>query len=166
MMNVVRKCCLIIGIGNEFRSDDGAGLYVARQLLKLKLPDVVVKEGSGEGTYLLHCWQGYERVIVVDAAKSSSAPGLIHRIDTARDELPTGWSRHSSHTLGLPEAIRLAETQGSGPKSLIVYGIEGGNFQHGVTLSPEVKAAAHRLVELIVEELQSLRDAMAKMPPD
>jgi len=40
---------LIIGVGNEYRCDDGAGLIVARRLKQQTRDDVTVLEQSGEG---------------------------------------------------------------------------------------------------------------------
>jgi hypothetical protein len=39
------------------------------------------------------------------------------------------------------------------PKAVIVYGIEGGNFETGETLSPEVEAAAVQVADAVSEEV-------------
>lgn len=153
-MSKQRTTNLVIGIGNEFRCDDGVGLYVARKLRKLKPGNCTVEEASGEGTYLMSCWEGYEFVIIVDAVRFASTPGTICRIDIDRQHLPANWVQCSSHSVGLPEAIRLSQSLGKKPPSLIVYGIEGSSFETGIKLSPEVKAAADSLVETIMAEIK------------
>lgn len=40
---------LIIGIGNEFRSDDAAGLIAARKIRQLNLNGADVIENNGDG---------------------------------------------------------------------------------------------------------------------
>lgn len=153
-MNRHRTTNLIIGIGNEFRSDDGVGLYVARLLQKLKPANCTIKEASGEGTYLMSCWEGYDCVIIVDAVRFFSAPGTIYRIDTDQQSLPAKWVQCSSHFVSLPEAIRLSQSLGKKPPTLIVYGIEGSCFDAGIRLSAEVKTAADSLAGMIEGELK------------
>ncbi len=48
---------LIICVGNPLRGDDGIGCVVARRLREMKLPDVTVREESGEGTALIDAWR-------------------------------------------------------------------------------------------------------------
>ena len=153
-MNRQRTTNLIIGIGNEFRSDDGVGLYVARQLQKLKPANCTIKEASGEGTYLMSCWEGYDCVIIIDAVRFFSAPGTIYRIDTDQQDLPANWVQCSSHFVSLPEAIQLSQSLGKKPPTLIIYGIEGSCFDAGIRLSAEAKAAAESVAETIAGELK------------
>ena len=44
---------LLIGFGNEYRSDDSIGLYVIRTLKEQKLPETIMVESSGDGTELI-----------------------------------------------------------------------------------------------------------------
>ena len=39
-----RQTVLIIGVGNEYRSDDAAGIFVARKLKALAIPELTIKE--------------------------------------------------------------------------------------------------------------------------
>lgn len=115
---------LVIGIGNDFRQDDGVGLVVARRLKVCAVPGVEFLEHDGEATSLLEAWERFERIAVVDATWSGAAAGTILRMDAHATGIAEGvW--HSSHTLGLAEAISLARTLGRLPPSLVVYGIEG-----------------------------------------
>lgn len=66
---------LVIGIGNEFRSDDGVGILVARAIKQKNLSGVVVIEQSGEGAALMDAWSGAENVAVIDAVLSSGTVG-------------------------------------------------------------------------------------------
>ena len=71
-----RSRLIVIGLGNAFRSDDGAGLAVAHTLGDD--PRVVAHEG--EPIDLLDAWEGADEVILVDAARSGAPPGTIHRL--------------------------------------------------------------------------------------
>ena len=49
---------LVIGIGNDFRRDDGVGLAVAAELAKRRLPGVRVMTAIGEPASILEAWTG------------------------------------------------------------------------------------------------------------
>ena len=141
---------LIIGIGNRFRRDDGAGPWVVDRLRERGVPAL---EHSGEGAGLIEAWSAARRVMLVDAVASGAAPGTLYRFDAADTELPRSFFRYSSHLFGLAEAIATARALGRLPPELIVHGIEGGDFGFGDTLGPEVAAAAALVVERILEEV-------------
>jgi hydrogenase maturation protease len=145
---------LVIGIGNEFRNDDGVGLFMARRLRGMPGLGVKVVESSGEGMELLNVWQGMELVILVDAVHSGGAPGEIFRFALPGDTIPRAmFPRHSTHAFGLLDAVELAGTIGALPRRVIVYGIEGASFANGTEISPEVLAASAKVIENIVRDL-------------
>ncbi|HSM58526.1 MAG TPA: hydrogenase maturation protease [Candidatus Sulfomarinibacteraceae bacterium] len=155
-MNEFMTPRLIIGVGNEMRGDDGAGLLVARLLQVMSLPGVDVLQRGGEGSALMDAWQGYADVILVDAACSPyagtdgaacrCAPGTIHRFDLADGPLPAILSSSlSSHAFGVAGAIDLARRLQRLPPHLTVYAIEGQDFSLGQPLSPPVFRAAYIL---------------------
>ena len=140
---------LVIGVGNEYRSDDGVGLVVARELRAKNLPDMLIIESNGDGAALMEAWKAAQAVIVIDAAVSGRAPGTIHRFDAVTQPMPTGFSFHSTHAFGVAEAIGLAQALQQLPPRLIVYAIEGKNFAAGVGLSPKVAKAVQKVIEQI-----------------
>lgn len=144
---------LIIGVGNEYRHDDGVGLVVARALREKNLDGIEILEMSGEGAALIEAFQNAERVIVVDAVCSGATPGTIFRFEAHHQSIPARFFHYSTHNFGLAEAIELARSLGQLPKELIVYGIEGEDFSLGEGLSPEVAHAAHEVVHRIEKEL-------------
>src|ERR1700752_5325021 len=76
---------VVIGIGNEYRSDDGVGLIVAAAINERKLPGVCVVVGTEDPMDLLDAWSGAALALVIDAAIASpSTPGRIRRV-TADD---------------------------------------------------------------------------------
>jgi len=145
---------VVVGIGNDFRGDDGAGLVAARLLKKLSLPELDVIELNGEVTRLLDSLQEYESAILIDAVQSQMAPGYVHCFDASREPLPGIANQRSTHGITLSSLLELARAQGQFPKRLVVYGIEGESFDHGHVLSPRVEAAIGQLVERIRMELQ------------
>lgn len=155
---------LIIGVGNEMRGDDGAGLLVARLLQDRPPHDVSVLQHNGEGSALIEAWQDYEKVILVDAAAPNplggnattgggAAPGVIQRLSLDDGPLPvTLASSLSSHAFGVTGAIELARNLQRLPPQLTIYAIEGQDFAMGHPMTPSVVAAAlvlaHHLQEL------------------
>lgn len=144
---------LVIGVGNEFRGDDGIGLFVARTIEKLSPPEIEVVEASGEGTQLMKHWENHSTVYLVDALYSGANIGEIHRL-TPRDVLKfQKWFKCSSHQFGIPQAISMAQEMGTLPEHVVVFGIESRNFEFNTTVSEEVKNTAQLVVHLILKEL-------------
>jgi hydrogenase maturation protease len=143
---------LLVGIGNEYRNDDGAGLVVARTICEKKLASVTVKEEFGEGVSLMEAWQGFQKVILVDAVSSGAIPGTIFRIDAKKETVPANLFHYSTHAFSVAEAIELARVMNALPSNLIVYGIEGKDFTAGTTVSANVCKAARRVVEQIITD--------------
>ena len=134
---------LVIGLGNSFRGDDGAGPAVARGLLDDVLARVRAYEGEPVG--LIEEWTGADAVIVVDAVSSGAPPGTIHRLDPLAQPIPAALSQGSTHAFGLAETIELARALDRLPRRLVVYGIEGERFTAGEELSPAVTRAVEHV---------------------
>jgi hydrogenase maturation protease len=152
---------MVIGIGNGWRRDDAAGLEVARRLRTLAPAGVSIDEREGEPAGLLDAWEGAESAVIVDAVSSGASPGTLHRFDAVTGPLPTATFGHSTHALGLADAVELGRALGRLPRRLIVYGIEGQRFDAGAGLSPAVDRAVDRLCEKLRAELE----ASAAAPP-
>src|SRR5664280_218501 len=146
---------VIIGVGNEYRSDDGAGIAVARRLRALFPTGVTILEESGEGTALMEAWRGAAWVMLVDAVRSGASPGTIHRLDARAAPLPMGFFHYSTHAFSVAEAVELARSLDQLPAHLVVYGIEGANFAAGVDLSPVVEQAVEAVVERAAEDVRA-----------
>ena len=144
---------VIIGIGNEYRHDDAAGLVVARRLKEHVPVTCEVYEQMGEGTALMQRWKDAARVIVIDAVRSGSPSGTIHYFDANQHPVPAATFRDSTHAFGLIEAIALSRTLSELPSHLMVYGIEGENFEAGTGLSAGVLNGIHKLVDQIRQEI-------------
>jgi len=140
----------IIGVGNALRGDDGAAAAVVAHLHSEDIPAYVF---DGDGAELMEMWRGQGRVIVIDAALSGAPPGTLHRFEANFQELPRNFFRHSTHQFGVAEAVEMARTLNRLPGELIVYGIEGVNFNLGATLSPDVELGVFSAVEKIKADI-------------
>lgn len=148
-----RRHTLIIGLGNEYRRDDAAGLVIARRVREAAPESVGVLEESGEGAALIESWQEADTVILIDAVHSGAKPGTVHRLDAHERPIAKKFFRFSTHAFGVAEAVELARALGRLPPRLIVYGVEGKTFEAGEGLSPEVEAAVEALVQRVLAEV-------------
>jgi hydrogenase maturation protease len=145
---------VLIGIGNEYSSDDGVGHYIAKELKTKNLPGTHVELLSGEAASLIEAWRGKESAIVFDAVRSGALAGKIYRFEAHSQSVPSMlFNCSSSHSLGVSEAVELSRRLNFLPPCIIIYGIEGKNFGQGVGLSPEVKNSARDVVELVMMEI-------------
>ena len=78
---------VIIGIGNDFRTDDGAGPEAARRVATFHFPGVSVIDGVGDGTDLINAWEGKELAIVIDCVHSDNQPGRVYRFDGLNEDM-------------------------------------------------------------------------------
>ena len=152
---------LLIGIGNEYRSDDGAGLAAIRALKAKGLPGTHFKECAGDGADLIEIWKQAQMVILIDAVSSGAPPGTIYRFDALTQPMLACYSFHSTHAFGVVEAIELARALHVLPACLIIYAIEGKNFTTGMGLSPEVEKAVQQVVERISQYPSTPHDRTA-----
>jgi len=147
---------VIIGVGNPDRGDDGVGAAVVRALSG-RLPEAVdTRVRSGDMLGLIEDWAHAEAVICIDAAASLGSPGRIHRVDVDEGELPPEAGLASSHAFGLAEAIALSRALGSRPRRMIVYAVEGDEFEVGAPLGVLVAEAVEAVVLRVVAEVAQL----------
>ena len=152
----------VIGMGQEWRGDDAAGLLVARRLQATWLPRGRIVENSAAVT-MLAAWQGSAAVILVDAVRGGGRPGGIYRFPVHERPLPAELFPATSDP-------RLGGGPGRGPgpgpeaiaaSYLVVYGIEGGNFGLGQELSPAVAEAIPEVARRIRRKSRSTCRAVA-----
>jgi hydrogenase maturation protease len=153
---------VVVGVGNDFRSDDGAGhavvTRVAERAQRRPLPaGATLRTCDGEPARLLALWEGARAAVVVDAARTNAVPqpGRIHRLEGV-GALARHSTAASSHGLGLTAAIELGRALGCLPPRLIVYTIEGGEFGFGTCLSPSVDAAVESAALHVEDEIRNL----------
>ncbi|MFI9186505.1 hydrogenase maturation protease [Streptomyces goshikiensis] len=147
----------VIGIGNEFRRDDGVGwaaiaLLLAREAQRPLPAGTELARCDGDPGRLISLWEGRSLTLVVDACFPPVAqPGRTHRwcVSPGRIPYPAAAGRQSTHGLGLAEAWCLADRLGHGPGRLIVYAVEGADRSLGTGLTPAVEAALPLLARRI-----------------
>lgn len=155
MTDTVSQNWTVIGIGNEYASDDAVGLLVARKLKDGAPASVAILEHSGEGAGLTECWKNTSAVVLIDAMSSGASPGTVFRFDAASNPLPAGRFCRSTHAFGLTEAIELSRSLHQLPTRVVVYGVEARNFSAGIGLTAEVAASVETVAERVLKEVNS-----------
>ena len=146
---------VIIGVGNQYRTDDGVGIFIAGKLKAENLPQTRIEFNRGEAASLMDCWNGSDTVFLVDAVKSGAFPGQIYRFNAQIPFMPKGFFNSSTHNFGTAAAVELAGILNRLPRLLIIYGIEGKCFEAGRGLTPEVEKAAKTVVKLLRADILS-----------
>ena len=148
---------VVIGIGNEFRRDDGAGPTVVARLRGQLPDDVCLLVSDGEPARLIEAWAGAPVAVIVDAVRAEPAvPGRVHRLVLHRAGAATA-PPTSSHGLGLDCAIGLARALDRMPGMLILHAVEAADVGQGTGLTPAVAAAIDTLAAAVLDDLGSLR---------
>ncbi|MFB7209092.1 hydrogenase maturation protease [Streptomyces sp. NPDC056255] len=145
----------VIGVGNEFRHDDGVGWAVVAQLAERAearpLPSgTALLVCDGDPARLITLWEDADLAIVVDAAHAHPGrPGRLHRLKVDDGQLSQTGTATSSHGLGLGNAVELARL----PGQLVVYAVEGADSSLGTGLSAPVAAIVEPLTDWIATEI-------------
>ena len=152
---------VVIGVGNLMRGDDAIGLLALRALAKISLSEIRLVEIDGEATQLLEAVTGASGAIVIDACRSGSPAGTIHRFDVAVSPIPTNLGTFSSHGFGLAAGLELARSLEQLPRACIVFAVEVEEFTRGAALTPEVSSRFNELLATILNEIKRLRQETA-----
>ena len=150
----------IIGLGNPILTDDGVGIYAAREVAERLAAssldeDIDIVESEAAGFALMELLAGWERVILVDSIQFDGLePGSVVRLDPG--DLHTSLRLRSVHDIDLPTVLELGRRMGLGmPCELIIFGIHA---EDTLTFSESLTSAAKRgldkAVELILQEVQ------------
>ena len=148
----------VIGLGNTLLTDDGVGVYAAREIrrrLDGQFPDVDVVESEVAGFALLELMAGWERVILIDAVTfDDTEPGEIFRIHP--QDLRTTLRIRSVHEIDLPTALELGRRLDMGmPDEVLIFAIQAQDWKTlGERLNDPVKAACARIVDMVVDEIR------------
>jgi hydrogenase maturation protease len=145
---------VVIGVGNEFRRDDGAGPEVVARLRGRVPKGAELLVSDGEPTRMIEAWEGMPLAVVVDAVRAEPAvPGRLHRLVLDRADAAAPRSL-SSHGLGLEDAIGLGQALDRMPGRLIVHAVEAADLTQGTGLSPAVAAVIDELAAAVLHDLR------------
>jgi hydrogenase maturation protease len=144
---------VVIGVGNEYRGDDGIGPAVVARLRALPLPpDVTLAVTDGEPTRMLDLWSGADLAVVVDAVRTGGDHGG-HVYEVAVDDLEVASTVATGHRVGLGSTVELARVLRRLPARLVVFAVDGTDFGFGIRLTPAVAAAVEPVIRRVRDVL-------------
>jgi len=145
---------LVLGLGNPLRGDDGVGCRVVEELTRRELPPgVQVLDGGAAGLGLLDLMEGWERVVVVDAADVGREAGEFVRFTPADFRLLSAPDRFSLHHAGLSEVLALADALGRALPGMVIFGVQPAEVGWREGLSPAVETVLTALADSVLEEI-------------
>lgn len=152
---------LVMGIGNDFRGDDGFGLAVARAL-QPQLGEHHVQLGRGDASELLETFDQTDCLILIDAIFDPKMPSghMLHIVANGQSAV-SNHLRSSTHLMSISEAIALGELFDKLPSQLHIFGVSAKKFDYGTDLSPEVKATIAPTCVKIADLIQALQETAA-----
>ncbi|MFE2182827.1 hydrogenase maturation protease [Streptomyces sp. NPDC059455] len=144
---------VVIGVGNPFRRDDGAGPAVI-EALRGRVPEgTVLTDSDGEPGRMLGLWHRQDAVVVVEVVHAHPGqPGRLHTLTAERAARCAARSA-STHALGLGETFALAAALDRMPEELTVHAVEGEDFGLGRGLSTAVADALPELIRHVAEAI-------------
>ncbi len=149
---------IVLGLGNPIRTDDGVGNWAAQALEgKIKDPEVTVTETNAVGLGLLDLLTGFERAIIIDAVQTKEGKaGEVYRLSLG--DLKVSEHISSVHEIGLATALELGRKLGLKlPEEIIIFAIEVADVAtFSEKLTPEVGKAVPRVVQMALDELESI----------
>jgi hydrogenase maturation protease len=147
---------IIIGLGNPILSDDGVGIFAARELAKRYAGDVSVDvvEASLAGFNLLDLFLGYEKAIIIDSIMTKG--GKVGDIYEFTPETLKHTIRLASiHDLNLATLLEFGKLMKMPiPKEITIFAVEiedNSTFKEGCC--DRVAAAIPKVVEKVLEIL-------------
>ncbi len=140
---------LVAGVGNIFLGDDGFGPEAARRLAARPLPaGVRVVDYGIRGMHLAYdLLEGYDLLVVLDAAPRGGRPGDVVVLEVGEADLGDGdFDAHGMEPTSV--LASLGSLGGRLPRTLVV-GCEPADTAEGMGLSPPVEAAVDGAVEMV-----------------
>lgn len=149
----------IIGLGNSILTDDGAGIYAAREVGR-RLAEtgisgsVDIVESEVGGFALMELMAGWDKVILLDSIQFDNLqPGTVIRIEP--ESLRTSLRIRSVHDIDLPTVVALGRKLGLRmPARLAIFGIQAEDpFTFGESPSEAAQRGIHEAAALVVKAL-------------
>jgi len=150
----MEKDVLIMGIGNLLMKDEGVGVMVARELQALELPRCEVVDGGTGSFFLLEYFHRFRKIVLIDATMDGQPPGMISVLKPKfSSDYPTTLTAHDIGLKDLLDSVYLLDH----PLEVRLVAVSIAEIQQAsMALSPEVKTAVPRAVEVALEQYREL----------
>ena len=139
---------LIVGIGNRFRGDDGAGPLLIDSL-KGKVEATLLDVGEEPMNYLgVVDSADPDTILVFDTVEMGRPAGSIARLNL--EDLSESVAL-STHSIPVRHVLKLVEMRTHA--NLVVFGVQAATLRLGSEMSSEVESAVKRFADGLVQTL-------------
>jgi len=150
----------VIGIGNLLFKDEGLGVYAAKYLEENYQfsPPVELIDGGTLGLNMIHLYQRYERVIILDtiSVEGSDEAGTIYNLNA--DALQgLGDCRKTAHEIEVLQTLELGALAGDMADIQIIAMVPEDMTEVSMSITPTVMEAMPQFIEAILAELAEWR---------
>lgn len=135
---------LVLGLGNTLLSDEGAGVYVIRELARTQPPrdDLEFMDGGTLSFTLAGAIEDSDALIVVDTAQLDAEAGSVSVFaGEAMDEFVVTGKKTSVHEVSLVDLLAIARLEGHLPERRALVGIQPEELDWGDGPTPKVAQA-------------------------
>ena len=145
---------LVAGVGNIFLRDDGFGVEVIKQLMAHPVPEgAKVVDFGIRGVHLAYeLMDGYDALVLVDAAPHGQVPGTVSLLEPNFETLPESPASGGlldAHGMEPTSVFSLLQSLGETPAKTLIVACQPADTDDGIGLSDPVAAAVEPAVELI-----------------
>lgn len=142
---------LVLGLGNTILRDDGAGIFVVRELAPRLAGAADCAEGVWGGLELVERLRGYERVIIVDSILlEGEEPGTVFRLRP--DDFSITARLASLHDVDIVTALELGRRLGFAmPRETAIYAVQAADTR---TFGEGCTDAVARVLPALADEIE------------
>lgn len=143
----------VLGIGNLLLKDEGIGIHVIEALKKEALPDnVELVDGAASGFDLLPIIEACDKLIVIDAIKTSEQPGVIYQFDPQEIDIERNINV-SLHDVDFFHVLEYARKFKRIPEIQMI-GIVPQDIELSLELSAILQSKIPKIVSLVKQEIE------------
>ena len=157
---------LVAGVGNIFLGDDAFGSEVVRRMAGTPLPEgVEIVDFGIRGVHLAYqLLDGYDLLVLVDAAPRGRDPGTVSLLEVDLDRIPGSDGQSAplvdAHGMAPVAILSMLASLGGSVQRVLVVGCEPLSVHEGIGLSPVVEAAVPAAVRFVQQLVDGDHDAV------
>ena len=149
-----KKC--IIGLGTPLYHDDGIGIYLLEQLQKhpsQTLNEYDFIDGGTGGLSLLHIFDDYQKICIIDAVNMGKKPGTLKFFTPNEVKSFYKNNKTSTHHQDFLQVIDIAKKVYENKFKLIIAGIQPYDVSFGEGLSKPLENNIDKLMKQFIKEI-------------
>lgn len=148
----------LIGSGNAFFKDEGAGLYAAKYLKENYAfePSIEIVDGGTLGFRLMPLLQEFDYVVIVNTSSDDSkSPGTVI-VQNADDLVSQSGTKKTANEVEISEMLQICSMASHVAETTIISMVPEDLISVSVDLTPTVRSAWDGYIAAVLSELSRL----------